>query len=445
MASIRERKRANGETTYQITVSLGYDANGKKIQRCREFKPTQKAPTKRRKEVERAAAEFEEEVRNASVCLAGEKLKFWNFAEFWDEQYLAPRVRSGSMTQKCREDYMRALRLYGRPTLEKKKLSEISSLDIDMIVNKMNDDGKSPKTIRNTFNVFKNLFSYATRKRIISYNPCMDCEKLPKVTVRKNKNGNLGHFTEDEVNRFLHDALTKSYPREVKGYTRKQLGKNGTLETVKVDGYIEYIPIPLQYRVLFTLAVYSGCRRGELCALTWKDIDFESQYLRITSGVTSSEEFKEQIKDPKTEAGNRTLKLPKSCIDLLKQLKDEQRRTCLRLGSAWEGTRGKEFDDNFVFIQHNGKRMNLQTPTKKFKKILIAYNKTVPEELQLPLIRLHDLRHTNASHLIAQGIDVETVAKRLGHSKPSMTLDIYGESLNSMDDKAAAVLDTLFA
>ena len=118
----------------------------------------------------------------------------------------------------------------------------------------------------------------------------------------------------------------------------------------------------------------------------------------------------------------------------------------LKLGTAWQGYRGKEYGKNPVFIQmDSGKRMNVQSPTAKFKKILKAYNAAVPEEKQLPMIRLHDLRHTSASHMLANGVDIETVAKRLGHSKASFTLDIYGHALESMDEKAAEVLDNVFS
>ena len=92
----------------------------------------------------------------------------------------------------------------------------------------------------------------------------------------------------------------------------------------------------------------------------------------------------------------------------------------------------------------SGKRMYIDSPTQKFKKILTAYNETVSEEDQLPLIRLHDLRHTNASHLVASGTDIETVARRLGHSKPSFTLDVYGHALEENDERASDLLDNIF-
>ena len=179
--------------------------------------------------------------------------------------------------------------------------------------------------------------------------------------------------------------------------------------------------------------------------MKWSDIDFENRTIKIDEAVTMSKDG-EKVKEPKTEAGRRTVKLPRVCFDLLEDWKKEQRELSLKLGTAWTGKRGRDFEENFVFIRtENGERMNVQTPSAKFRKILVAYNKSVDEEERLPMIRLHDLRHTNASHLIAHGTDFETVAKRLGHSKASFTLDVYGHALESMDDKASDTLEELFS
>jgi integrase len=243
------------------------------------------------------------------------------------------------------------------------------------------------------------------------------------------KDSAIHTFNEDQAARFLNEALVKEY--------------NVNLGGGSVCNY-EKRPISLQFRTFFTLAFYSGCRRGELVALNWNDVNIEAKTIRIDQAVSRCNDglF---LKDPKTKAGRRTIKLPAICFALLQEWKTEQIKTCMALGSAWKGFRGHDFDNNPVFIQEDGKRMNVCTPTSKFKKILKAYNETVPEEDKLPMIRLHDLRHTNASYMIASGIDLETAAKRLGHSKPSFTLDVYGHALEENDERAAEVLNTLFS
>ena len=127
----------------------------------------------------------------------------------------------------------------------------------------------------------------------------------------------------------------------------------------------------------------------------------------------------------------------------------------MHLGSKWQGKRGKDYDENFIFIQTaSGKAMDLSTPTQKFPSLLKRYNAmidkrikegTATEEDKLPIIRFHDLRHTSATLLIGNGTDIETIAHRLGHSRVSTTLDRYGHPLPENDVKAAQTLERIFA
>ena len=92
-----------------------------------------------------------------------------------------------------------------------------------------------------------------------------------------------------------------------------------------------------------------------------------------------------------------------------------------------------------------GSRMDIDTPSHKFKKAIEYYNSTCTnEEDKLPLIHLHDLRHTSATLLLANHVDIETVSHRLGHSKPSITLDEYGHWMEETDRTASDTPETLF-
>jgi integrase len=118
----------------------------------------------------------------------------------------------------------------------------------------------------------------------------------------------------------------------------------------------------------------------------------------------------------------------------------------LHLQGLWKGYTGKEFDRNFIFIQmETGMPMDVGTPTHKFKEILKMYNETHGSENQLPEITLHELRHTSATLLLANGTDIETVSHRLGHSKASTTLDIYGHAMKKMDSKASDTLESILS
>ena len=89
--------------------------------------------------------------------------------------------------------------------------------------------------------------------------------------------------------------------------------------------------------------------------------------------------------------------------------------------------------------------MDVSTPTHKFKENLKLYNDTHELEDQLPDISLHELRHTSATLLLANGTDIETVSHRLGHSKASTTLDVYGHAMKKMDSKASDTLESILS
>lgn len=440
MASITERENKDGKiTSYSIVVTLGRDEEGNKIRETTSYKPKAKTPARARKEVEKYALEFEKAVLDGYSFTDGDQITFAQFVKDWDNNSLTQKVLSGTMTKHTKEDYVRTIKNHVIPKIGHMKLSSIGSQHIDRIVIDLLKAGKKPKTIRNIFNIIRSCFEYAFRKKIIRENPCLRCEPLPVVS----RDGDLHTFNEDQVQRFLNEALTREYEVRIKGHKRKYTVYNGSGEEFEVHDYTEHRSVSIQFRAYFTVAVFGGFRRGEMIGLNWEDVDPENQKITIWKSVSLSEDG-QYIKDPKTKAGRRTVKLPKVCFDLLEDWKKEQKKICLQLGTAWEGLRGRDFEKNPVFITSTGARMNVQTPSAKFRKILIAYNKTVPEYKQLPLIRLHDLRHTNASHLVASGVDIETVAKRLGHSKASFTLDVYGHALEENDEKASDKLEEIF-
>lgn len=192
----------------------------------------------------------------------------------------------------------------------------------------------------------------------------------------------------------------------------------------------------MQSQLFYHLAIFCGLRKGELIALEWSDLDFTENSVSITKS-TSMIDGEMITKKPKTNSLIRKISVPVSVMQLAKQYRKEQLRHKLSLGSDWRG-------QNYIFIQWNGQQMHPDTPYKKFKKIIKRYNNIVTDEKdKLPDIPLHGLRHTSATLLISQNIDVKTVSNRLGHSQTSTTIDIYTHALKQLDKKAAEMLDEL--
>lgn len=424
MASIKQR--TNG--SYQIRVYIGEDHNGKKQFKNTTYKPKARTPKAIEKEVNDYARDFEKRVLNGQY-LSGEEMTFKSFFEIWLSDF-APKQLTPSQI----EEYTKTIHRVFYPSLAMKKLAAITPLHLQQIVTDLEKRNLQASTIHKYFACISSVMNRAYKANIIHENPCQRL-LLPRIESDPN---DIRYFDRDQAITFLNalkQAYTVHYPEKIR--------KNGRV----LPAHTETIQISTQFQALFTLAVYSGARRGELLALTWKDIDFDKYLVTIHKATSATKKDGQYIKDPKSKAGFRSFSVPAACIDLLKIWKEEQMKQCSLYGTAWKGFHDEEYDDNFIFIQDDGKQMNLHTPLHKFRDILQYYNDSVsdPEE-KLPLITFHDLRHTSASIMIASGmVDIETIARRLGHSDVSMTLNRYGHALPSQDDKAMQALDMMLS
>ena len=441
MASIKEKTNKDGSTSFLIEVYCGRDPEGKKIIKRTTFRPKSTAPTKAQKEAEKFAAQYEEQVLTGDV-VSGDKVTVCEFVKIWEENWLPAKTPS------VQENYKYIIRLHMLPAIGHMKITAVKAVHIDSIIQKAKDEGKAPATIRDRFSVINSVFKYAYKKQYIRENPCQRCDERPPVKMKTGKD--IQFFNGDQSRRFIREALTMEYDI-VYGQRGRKSKKTGKEYTVKE--YTVKRAVPLQWRIYFMMAVYGTFRRGEMCALTWADIDEKRRVISIEKAAAMTKNQK-YIKGPKTEAGIRELTMPEEIFVLLREWKKEQAALCVKLGTAWKGHRngksddGKKdsFDENTIFIQlDNGLPIHLSTPNHKFHEIVDLYNATrEKEEDKLPRIRLHDLRHTGATLLLGEKTDIETVSHRLGHAKASVTLDIYGHALPENDKQAADTLAALF-
>lgn len=428
--------------SYLIRVVNGKDINGKQIVENTVFIPTATTPKAIEKEVNAFAVQFEKQVKNGQYY-SGEKMKFSEVEKDWYEEWA---VKHLTISQS--EEYDHVLKTVFIPVLGNLIISKITPLNCQNIIKKMENKGLKATTIRKRFSMLNSVFKYAYRLNIIHENPCDRCE-LPKL----DQDDELHYFNLEQSQTFLKildDPVTFNYS------DRKRKDSKGQEYTV--NHYQATRSVSMMFKVYFTIAIYSGFRREEMTALTWQDIDFEESTISINKAVAHTKEG-QIIKETKTKAGNRDIILPEVCFDLLDQWKQEQKKTSAIMGEDWKGFTGGKFDQNFIFIQADGKMMDLCTPYHKFHKIINAYNRKLDHEAEaekdpekkaliqskkLPVIRLHDLRHTSATLLLSENVDIETVAHRMGHSKASVTLDIYGHALQKKDETASKKLNDLF-
>ena len=183
---------------------------------------------------------------------------------------------------------------------------------------------------------------------------------------------------------------------------------------------------PIQYKTMINLLVFTGIRRGELCGLEWKDIDFDNRVMYIVRSSQYIGNATIITKEPKTKSSIRKISISPSICTLLRKYKVWQNQEKLKAGDRW-------IEHDRLFTQWNGKPISPDTVTDRFGKFIKRSN--------LPHVTLHSLRHTNATLMIAEGTDVCTVSKRLGHANTATTLNIYTHALKTNDREAADKLD----
>lgn len=385
MANIR--KRGN---TYQIRVSCGYDTQGNQVVQTTTWKPTEgMTPRQIEKEVQKQAMLFEEK------CLKGQvtaNVKFEEFAEQWFNEYALLNLRHTSFER------MKQLTTRVYPAIGHLRLDKITGRHIQQFINDLALNGKSlrtgkplsRKTVVHHLSFISDVFGYAVKMDMLSENPCK------RVSVPKGEKKEKEIYTLEEI---------------------EQL-------------FILLEEAPLKYRTFFTLAIYSGFRRGELLGLEWKDIDWEGRVISVhrTSNYTADKGT--YTDTTKTKKSQRSLKFPLVVMDLLRAYKTEQDKEREKLGSKW-------VDNDRLFVKWNGEPMNNNTPYFWFHEFC--------EEHSFRFCDIHSMRHFYASALINEGVDAAAVSGALGHSVIGTTTSIYchvfQQAQARVGDAIASVLD----
>lgn len=388
------RKKGRG---YEIRVSCGIDINGKKLGRSKTWIPDESmTPRQIEKELERQKILFEEEVRNG-VC-PDNKIRFADFSKRWMEEYAKvnltiktyaryeiylERINQGIGHLKLKDITPLRLNAFYR-SLEAEGVNKRAKKDKDG--NLINGGRLAPKTILDHHRVISKILATAVKWGLLEKNVAMRADP-PKVPHRE-----ISYLNEEETKQMI----------------------------VLLDKE------PIQYRTMITLLVYTGIRRGELCGLEWKDIDFENQVMHVCRSAQYIGNKTMITKEPKTKSGIRHFSLSATACQMLKRYKMWQMEQRFKVGDQWE-------DNDRLFTAWNGAPIHPDTITDWFAKFI--------KRSGLPYVTLHSLRHTNATLMIAEGTDVCTVSRRLGHANTATTLNIYAHALQSKDAEAANTIE----
>lgn len=383
-----------GKNSYRLTVSEGFDLNGKPMIHRKTVHGT-------KKDAEVELAKFVTEVQNGLV-IDGKSLKFSEFTEIWKRDYGSKELAPSTYKRYCRMLETRLLPYFGHFYINKIKPTDIMKFydllekDTQLVRKKGNNGSKtkkplSGKTILEHHRLLRAMLHKAVYWQLIVANPA---ERVQPPKARKPKRRSY----DDEQTKILLENLELLSSEDTK------------------------------YKVAIILTVFTGVRLGELMGLEWPDVDFKNGIISINRSSQYLADMGVFTKVPKTESSIREIAIPEFIISLLEEYKlwyEEQKSI---YGELW-------MNSDRLFVQADGKPMHPSTISKWFVKYV--------GQIGLPVINFHGLRHTNASLLVAQNVDIAVVSARLGHAQISTTLDFYVHPLLSHNRKAGYALENL--
>jgi integrase len=271
--------------------------------------------------------------------------------------------------------------------------------------------------------------------QIVPYLGLKPIQKLTRLDLEgwhaSLRNAGLAARTIGQAHRVLGKALADA---EKDGLLTKNVCKvqrppkvvaQETVIVRDVAGLIEKLCESRLYPLAIT-ALFTGMRLGEILAMREKHVHLDRGVIDVREALEPTAHGV-RFKQPKTKAGRRSITLPTIAITTLREHRRELLESRLQLGM------GKLGPDDLIFSDLEGGPLLPNTISKAWA--------TFAERIGMPEVTFHALRHTHASQLIAQGVDIVTISKRLGHANPNVTLAVYAHLFATDDSKAAAAIN----
>lgn len=286
------------------------------------------------------------------------------------------------------DGYMIMMDVHILPFLGDTRLENLTTEQLNQWMDWLRDKRMARSSIRKIYGLLLSMLNEAVRWDYLTFNP------LTKVSRPKKEQRDTASLTEEQF-RALIDAVSSE-------------------ENVS-------------HRCGVLLAAMCGLRIGEVCALKLSDVDFEKSEIYVHRSAKYTSVTGAFVADTKTEASRRVIVCPEIVMQALADSRDELERISLR----------DDYIAKNTYIVHTTHGASLNTDS--LRKWWISFS----EQIGLAGTRFHDLRHTHASLLIANGIDVVTVSKRLGHASPTTTLQTYAHALRQRDQDSANAIASL--
>ena len=472
MASIEKR----GENSYRLTVYSGYDRNGKKGFQHKTVNLAHIKPKKQMEEATRLFALFSDEVEKGLHLNAG-KITFEDFIRKWLKDYAEP-----TLAPKTLFGYKDMLEKRIIPALGHIRLNKLQPNHLLAFYNNLREDGMR---LDKQYKPKNDFFDVLAKKEISSKDLVIQSGISKQTLLQLKRSANtsqgmvnqictavslpvdalfdiVGHssgLSERTIlyhHRVISSILTAAVQWQFILNSPASRVKPPKVEKKEAPHFdleqTEYIfnlinEEPLKYRVMIFLSIFSGMRTGELNAIEWSDINWTDSTLHINKASQYLPGQGTFTKSTKNESSERVISLPDTMMSLLRDYKLWQNGVKANMDEMW-------IDSDRLFTQFNGKPIFPSTVGAWFTKFLKRHNQKVmnddtilpskKSQYLLDKVSFHGLRHTSATLLIGQNVDIATVSRRLGHSNISTTLNIYTHALTKLDRTASDSLGNLF-
>lgn len=383
MASFQEIEKGK----YKLYVELGY--RGK-----RRIRRTKTIYAKNQTEARKELVKFEAELLSKQVIDIN-NMTLEHFYPQWKEKHAKKHYSSRTFIETCNIIDNRIIDEFGTM-----KLKDITKMDIIMFFDDLEKNGKrldgkegklSSSTIHNIYKAFNGLMSVAEDWELIERNPCYKI-KLPKLKYKEGKVYDLAQTKK------LFDIL-ESYP--------------------------------LTWQLIVQVAAITGARQGEIVALEAKHLDNKKNTITIEQALVNISGEGLRLENTKTN-NVRKVTIPRELMKALSKLK------LIKQTHLMEVQDKREWPNNtFLFSNEYGKPLRPDSVSQWWSRFL-------EDNEDVKKIRFHDLRHTSATLLIAQGVHAKVIQERLGHSNISTTMNTYGHVLDEADQAAATHFEQFF-
>lgn len=286
---------------------------------------------------------------------------------------------------------MKTLRLRVQPYLGECRLDKLTQPKLAEWKITISKQNLSDNTKKNAYSIFVALLNFAVKMQYIPKNPLAVLGNFKDSSDVSKKSQKLRYYTSEQFLRYISVAK-----------------KN--CSTVNDWGFY----------VFFNLAFFTGCRKGELNALKWSDL--EGSVLHIRRQISQKIKGEDIETTPKTKSSIRDIQVPEPLMKILTEHKARQQEA------------SHLFTDDFR-ICGGEKPLRDTTIDKK--------NRQFADEAELPRITIHEFRHSHASLLINNGIVIQEVSRRLGHSTVEQTWNVYSHLYPNQEEKALEVLNKI--